>query len=68
MSCPICHAPTKERWRPFCSRRCADLDLHRWLRGGYAIAGEPADATAEIGPDDDNEDPASPRASDGHLR
>jgi uncharacterized protein len=26
-----------ERFRPFCSRRCADVDLHRWLSGSYAI-------------------------------
>ncbi len=37
--CPICTAPTELAFRPFCSRRCADVDLSRWLRGGYAIAG-----------------------------
>ncbi len=37
--CPICSAPTEALFRPFCSRRCADVDLSRWLRGGYAIAG-----------------------------
>jgi endogenous inhibitor of DNA gyrase (YacG/DUF329 family) len=30
-------------FRPFCSRRCADIDLARWLGGAYAIPGEPAD-------------------------
>jgi hypothetical protein len=35
--CPICGAPTVERYRPFCSKRCADVDLHRWLSGGYAV-------------------------------
>lgn len=35
--CPICSKPTVTRWRPFCSRRCADIDLHRWLSGSYAI-------------------------------
>lgn len=38
--CPICSAPTQERWRPFCSRRCADVDLSRWLTGRYAIPGD----------------------------
>jgi len=38
--CPICGAPTEERWRPFCSRRCADVDLARWLTGSYAIPGD----------------------------
>ena len=35
--CPICGRPTEPRFRPFCSRRCADLDLQRWLTGRYAI-------------------------------
>ena len=29
--------------RPFCSKRCADLDLNQWFKGGYAIPGPPAD-------------------------
>ena len=37
--CPICTAPSEAAFRPFCSRRCSDVDLSRWLRGGYAIAG-----------------------------
>lgn len=37
MSCPICSEPTETRYRPFCSKRCADIDLARWLKGGYAI-------------------------------
>lgn len=40
MSCPICGKATVPAWRPFCSRRCADLDLARWLGGRYAIPGE----------------------------
>jgi hypothetical protein len=35
--CPICGRPSDDRYRPFCSRRCADVDLARWLRGAYAI-------------------------------
>lgn len=48
MSCPICgKSPAKPaRYRPFCSKRCADVDLHRWLGGTYRIAGEPADDEA----------------------
>ncbi|MDO5371256.1 DNA gyrase inhibitor YacG [Paracoccus sp. (in: a-proteobacteria)] len=42
MICPICGKPTVPDYRPFCSRRCADVDLARWLRGDYAIPGEPA--------------------------
>ncbi len=36
-SCPICGKPSDEKFRPFCSRRCADVDLNRWLSGAYAI-------------------------------
>jgi endogenous inhibitor of DNA gyrase (YacG/DUF329 family) len=36
-ACPICGKPTDERVKPFCSKRCADVDLHRWLSGSYAI-------------------------------
>jgi uncharacterized protein len=35
--CPICKAPATERHKPFCSKRCADIDLHRWLAGVYAV-------------------------------
>ena len=37
MSCPICSKPAAEGYRPFCSRRCADVDLARWLSGSYAV-------------------------------
>ncbi len=40
--CPICDAPSKHRFRPFCSRRCHDVDLGRWLRGAYRIESEEA--------------------------
>ena len=35
--CPICGKPADPRTRPFCSRRCADVDLHRWFSGAYAV-------------------------------
>lgn len=38
--CPICRASTEPRWRPFCSRRCADVDLGRWMTGAYAVPTE----------------------------
>jgi uncharacterized protein len=41
--CPICSRPTDQHYRPFCSRRCADVDLSRWLRGSYAIPDEAED-------------------------
>ena len=35
--CPICGKPMDEVFKPFCSKRCADVDLHRWLSGVYAV-------------------------------
>lgn len=42
--CPICGKPGSERYRPFCSKRCADIDLARWLGDGYVIPGGNQDA------------------------
>jgi endogenous inhibitor of DNA gyrase (YacG/DUF329 family) len=39
MACPICQKPADPKYRPFCSSRCADIDLARWLRGDYVIPG-----------------------------
>jgi len=36
-TCPICGKATEEKFKPFCSKRCADVDLHRWMSGSYAI-------------------------------
>ena len=38
--CPICGKPHSPDHRPFCSKRCADIDLGRWLKGRYAVPGE----------------------------
>jgi endogenous inhibitor of DNA gyrase (YacG/DUF329 family) len=35
--CPICGKPSQSAYRPFCSKRCADVDLQRWLSGRYAV-------------------------------
>ena len=37
MSCPICKKATTPEFRPFCSKRCADVDLGKWLGGDYAV-------------------------------
>lgn len=50
--CPMCGRPKDPQYRPFCSRRCADLDLHKWLTGSYAI---PA-----VEPDEPDDDLSSP--------
>lgn len=39
-ACPICGKPAQERHRPFCSRRCAEIDLGRWLKGIYRVPTE----------------------------
>jgi uncharacterized protein len=39
-SCPICGKPAADRFRPFCSARCSDVDLNRWLSGVYVVPGK----------------------------
>ena len=46
-ACPVCGKSQEADYRPFCSRRCADVDLHRWLAGRYAIP-----AAADLDEDD----------------
>ena len=45
--CPICGTPAEPALRPFCSRRCADVDLNRWLSGTYVLPGIEGDDEAE---------------------
>ncbi|MBL4894293.1 MAG: DNA gyrase inhibitor YacG [Emcibacter sp.] len=50
--CPICEKnPAMPKYHPFCSDRCADVDLGRWLKGNYVIPGEKTDIP-EPDPDD----------------
>jgi endogenous inhibitor of DNA gyrase (YacG/DUF329 family) len=49
--CPVCGKPAAAEHRPFCSERCADVDLQRWFSGRYAIPGKTA-------PDADTDDDA----------
>jgi endogenous inhibitor of DNA gyrase (YacG/DUF329 family) len=44
--CPICGKQAAEASHPFCSERCRDVDLNRWLSGSYVVPGR----------EDDNED------------
>ena len=37
MSCPICENDADPKYRPFCSRRCADVDLGKWLNESYVM-------------------------------
>jgi len=35
--CPICKKPAEEKWKPFCSERCSQVDLGNWFTGKYRI-------------------------------
>jgi hypothetical protein len=54
--CAICGKPMLPEFRPFCSRRCADVDLNRWLSGVYVVPGRA----------EDDEDGASASGADPH--
>ena len=60
MRCPICRKPADTPYRPFCSRRCADVDLGRWLTGSYVIAASETDDDAEQSGAGTDERPAKP--------
>lgn len=47
--CPICRRPAVAEFKPFCSRRCADIDLGRWLKEGYRIPSEEAVSGEDMG-------------------
>lgn len=59
MSCPICGKPTLAAERPFCSRRCAEVDLGRWLGNGYRIGDEGEGRVTPVPPPEEG-------AEDGH--
>ena len=50
--CPICRRKAVPDYEPFCSKRCADVDLHRWLGGVYAV---PTDEPGQAAMPDDGE-------------
>jgi len=53
--CPICSRPADPALRPFCSKRCADIDLARWMSDAYVVPGGGADA------DEDGDDAEATR-------
>ena len=65
-TCPICKRPLSEsedalRFRPFCSKRCADIDLGRWLKGAYTIPATEADHEhGEAGEEDSRDGDEAP--------
>ncbi len=59
-ACPICGKPVKLETRPFCSKRCADIDLGRWLGEAYRIpAEEPPEGHEAEGAAPSDEEPGS---------
>jgi endogenous inhibitor of DNA gyrase (YacG/DUF329 family) len=46
-ACPICGKPATPDHRPFCGRRCADVDLGRWLTGQYVVPGPSVDEAGD---------------------
>jgi uncharacterized protein len=60
-TCPICSRPADAGVRPFCSKRCADVDLSRWLNGAYAIP-------VTDGDDDEDGDPLDGSTHEGRQR
>jgi endogenous inhibitor of DNA gyrase (YacG/DUF329 family) len=49
--CPICGKPSSQEHYPFCSKRCADIDLNRWLSGSYVIPAKPEEDEMAADPD-----------------
>jgi uncharacterized protein len=48
--CPVCGKPRNTAYRPFCSRRCADVDLGRWFREDYVLPGRDGEAAVDLDP------------------
>jgi endogenous inhibitor of DNA gyrase (YacG/DUF329 family) len=69
MACPICEKDTDAAYRPFCSKRCADVDLSKWLGGSYAVPSQNEDDLDELTQaleqaiEQDEDDPKLPRPS-----
>lgn len=55
MKCPICRQPAHPDFKPFCSKRCADVDLGKWVSGSYAIPGESADVAEDNPPTEEDQ-------------
>ena len=47
-ACPLCKRPAEILYRPFCSRRCAQLDLGKWLTGCYTIPAHEAMEDSDV--------------------
>ncbi|EWY40256.1 hypothetical protein N825_36685 [Skermanella stibiiresistens SB22] len=54
-ACPICGRPADPQYKPFCTPRCADVDLNRWLGGVYRVEVDDPEAEIEDGFDGEPE-------------
>ena len=54
--CPVCGKPSVQKFHPFCSSRCADIDLGRWLKGSYVIPGKDGSADENTLPAEDGDE------------
>ena len=59
--CPVCDDPRTKKHRPFCSKRCADVDLGRWFTGAYAVPTEDLPDEFDVGMEEGSSD------KDGYL-
>jgi len=60
-ACPICGKPPDVLLRPFCSKRCADVDLHRWLSGIYVVPVSEDEEEDERRQENDEDSDRAPR-------
>ena len=62
LTCPICKAKAEARYKPFCSKRCADIDLGRWFNEDYTVpAVEPPDEWDLDLPEEEGEEHGDPK-------
>jgi endogenous inhibitor of DNA gyrase (YacG/DUF329 family) len=54
-SCPVCGRPREADFRPFCSKRCADVDLGRWFNEAYVVPEPLGEESMGIGDDEGDE-------------
>ena len=59
--CPVCGRPVQTAFRPFCSARCKQVDLNRWLSEAYRVPDRPADDEEDRPSGGRNEDPDDDR-------
>jgi endogenous inhibitor of DNA gyrase (YacG/DUF329 family) len=64
--CPICGRKSEAGFRPFCSKRCADVDLGRWLGERYVVTEPVEDEDLPDLDRDDTDDGSNPAGRRPH--